>query len=77
MATETACERAARLRAAREKVATGQVVETRFGEDLVRFGAANLALLEREIAKAERDCLIEQGQPVKPVRHAFRAGGRI
>ena len=77
MTTETACERAARLRGVREKVATGQVIETRFGEDMVRFGAANLALLDREIRKAERECAIEQGQPAKPARHAFRSGGRI
>lgn len=69
---ETACERLARLIRVRDALASGGgVIETRFGEDLVRFTPGNLAELNRLIGHAQTACDIETGQ-VKPRRRQAR-----
>jgi hypothetical protein len=68
---ETACERLARLKARKDEIIEGRAAtETQFGEDRVRFGAANLAALDREIQKAQTECDIENGASSPTRRHA-------
>ncbi|RAI01110.1 hypothetical protein DLJ53_18005 [Acuticoccus sediminis] len=73
---ETASERFIRLREIRTAIATGDTVAmARFGDDEVRYFQANLSLLEREIADAEREADIEAGG--KPKRTRFAIRGRM
>ncbi|KQI68701.1 hypothetical protein AN189_07295 [Loktanella sp. 3ANDIMAR09] len=75
MAEQTACERLAQLKKARDDIAMGkQVSETRFGEDGVKFGRGDLAELNRLIQEAERECAIEKGKR-PPRRFAVATGG--
>ena len=74
---ETACDRAARLRAARDAIVLGESVsEVRFGEDMTKFNGANLPALERLIREADRACAIERGE-TRPSRFAARGGRRF
>ena len=76
MPDQTACERLAALKKARDDIAMGkQVSETRFGEDGVKFGRADLTELNRLIAEAAKECAIEEGRP-PPGRFATSQGGR-
>ena len=69
---ETACERLARLIRVRDALASGGgVIETRFGDDMVRFGPGNLAELNRLIGHAQTACDIEMGT-TKPRRRQAR-----
>ena len=77
MLVEDPCDRALRLRGLREALITGQAVtETRFGEDMVKFAAADLPALEREIAAADAACAIARGEAPRP-RRRFAMGARF
>lgn len=68
------CEEAEALRAARRDLVMGQAVsEVAFGEDRVRYGRADLAMLDRMIADAEAKCALVLGQTVKRRRYAMGA----
>lgn len=55
--TSDPCTVAETLRALRLQIAAGGQAETvRFGEEEVRYSPANLALLDREIARFEGAC---------------------
>ncbi len=76
------CVEAQKLRDVRTRVAAGQqVVEAEFqGGDAVqrrvRYSPANLALLNAEINRLERECAIKTGTlPARPARRAFTFGG--
>jgi hypothetical protein len=76
MPTEHPCQRAARLRSRREEIITGEgVTSTRFGDDMVTFGPANLAALEKEIAAAEAEC--DRLNGVQAPRRRFAMGVRF
>jgi len=68
MADETPCERAARLRAAREEIILGRSAvmvdhDSGIGEKRrVQYTAANLPALDRLIADADRECAAQQGR---------------
>lgn len=61
---EDPCAEAQALRDARRDIVLGEsVVETRFGEDQVKFTKADLPALNALIADAERRCAESQGRP--------------
>jgi len=67
------CAEAARLRAIRTAIATGDTVsQAAFGQDRVAYFKADLALLEREIARADRECAVAEGRTVKRTRFAIK-----
>ncbi|SHE78892.1 hypothetical protein SAMN05444339_10266 [Loktanella atrilutea] len=77
MPTETECDRLARLKAARDEIAMGRSVsEVRFGEDMTKFGRADLPTLERMIREAAKACAIERGETPSR-RFAARSGRRF
>jgi hypothetical protein len=70
---ESPCALAGALKALRLQLVTGGVEEAiRFGEDEVRYSRANLASLDREIDKAERECAALQPGSARR-RYAKRA----
>ena len=68
---ETACQRAARYRLAREQIILGEReveierVEANGVRDRVKYGAADMDALNGLIADAEAACDIEEGRPPK------------
>lgn len=70
------CEEAARLRAIRTAIATGDTVaQAGFGQDRVAYFKANLDLLEREITRLDRECAVAEGRSTKRTR--FAISGRM
>lgn len=77
MPVETPCAKAARLRELRTAIATGEGVQRiQSGDESVAYHSANLALLEREIAEADRLCAVSEGRSAKRSRFAITGGMR-
>lgn len=61
--TDDPCGIASALRVARLQIATGGgVLVTRFGDDEVRFSAANLDRIDKLIADYDGQCAVKNGQ---------------
>lgn len=70
---ETSCQKAARLREIRTAIATGDTISRAgYGDKQVAYYQANLELLDREIAEADRACAVEEGRAPKRTRYAIR-----
>jgi hypothetical protein len=66
------CAEATRLRAIRTAIATGDsVAQARFGEDTMAYFKADVALLEREIVRADKECAVQEGRAPKRTRYAM------
>ncbi len=71
--TSDPCAVAQKLQAIRLTIiAGGQAERVRFGEEEVTYSSANIALLEREIAKFENACVLKNGGVPKRRRYARR-----
>jgi hypothetical protein len=65
------CAEAARLRELRTAIVTGRSEsQIRFGDEEVRYTAADLAALDRLIAETERACAVSLGRPLPRRRYA-------
>ena len=71
------CAEAARLRELRTLIITGRSEsQIRFDVEEVRYHRADLAALDREIARLETACDIKEGRAPVRRRYAKRAGFR-
>lgn len=71
---EDPCVRAARLKEIRTAIATGDTVsKAKFGDEEVAYFQANIEMLDREIADAEKACALQSG--TKPKRRRYAASG--
>lgn len=68
------CQEAIDLRQARRDLVLGEKASlVRFGEDEVRFTAADIDRLDAMIAEADKQCAIAEGRTPKRNRFAMRA----